>query len=197
MKAKQPLQAKPMDKDLAILRSALALFAEKGYEATTMPEIAKLANVASGTLYLYFKNKEELVNALWKKEKLELKERLWNSLDPNANYESQLKSLYASYLKFAIDAPTSFQFLSLHYHFPYLSKENTKIDQEIEEFLFQFLKEGQKKKWVVDVPPALLLAILDGGVVGIFKAIQKGSLQANAKNFQSAVAQAWDLIRKK
>jgi AcrR family transcriptional regulator len=43
-----------------ILDAAIEVFARKGYEAATMPDIAKATGVAAGTLYLYFPNKREL-----------------------------------------------------------------------------------------------------------------------------------------
>lgn len=43
-----------------ILKAAGDIFMRKGYEATTMPEIAKSAGVAAGTIYLYFPSKREL-----------------------------------------------------------------------------------------------------------------------------------------
>lgn len=47
-----------------ILAAALACFAEKGFAATRLDDIAKRAGVTKGTLYLYFPNKEELFKAL-------------------------------------------------------------------------------------------------------------------------------------
>ena len=44
-----------------ILRGAINAFAEKGYAKATISEIAKQAGVADGTVYEYFKNKEELL----------------------------------------------------------------------------------------------------------------------------------------
>lgn len=49
------------EKKRAILEISTKLFAEKGYEATTMAEIAKLANVGFGTVATYFENKENLL----------------------------------------------------------------------------------------------------------------------------------------
>jgi AcrR family transcriptional regulator len=45
----------------AILRAARELFAHKGYDETTVPEIAQAAGVAVGTVYLYFRNKYEIL----------------------------------------------------------------------------------------------------------------------------------------
>jgi AcrR family transcriptional regulator len=43
-----------------ILEAAKEVFSSKGYNAATMEEIADVAELSPGTLYIYFKNKEEL-----------------------------------------------------------------------------------------------------------------------------------------
>ena len=48
----------------AILAAAKAVFAEKALSATTIDEIAERAELAKGTIYLYFKSKEEMYTAL-------------------------------------------------------------------------------------------------------------------------------------
>jgi AcrR family transcriptional regulator len=47
-----------------IATAALACFAERGFAATRLEEVAKRAGVTKGTLYLYFPNKEELFKAV-------------------------------------------------------------------------------------------------------------------------------------
>jgi TetR/AcrR family fatty acid metabolism transcriptional regulator len=50
-----------MDKRIKILWSAEKVFAEKGYNQATIADIARLANVAEGTVYEYFRNKEDVL----------------------------------------------------------------------------------------------------------------------------------------
>ena len=50
-----------LDKATRIIRAAENVFAEKGYIQATISEIARLANVSEGTIYEYFKNKEDLL----------------------------------------------------------------------------------------------------------------------------------------
>ena len=60
--------ARIIDKDekrASIALSAIKLFCEKGIQQTSIDEIAKSAEVAKGTIYLYFKNKEEIVFTIW------------------------------------------------------------------------------------------------------------------------------------
>jgi AcrR family transcriptional regulator len=47
-----------------ITTQAKTVFLKKGYSASTMEEIAKLAGVSKGTVYLYFKNKDDLYVSL-------------------------------------------------------------------------------------------------------------------------------------
>ena len=48
-----------------ILHAAVRVFAKKGFHATRVSEIAAAAGVADGTIYLYFKSKDELLVALF------------------------------------------------------------------------------------------------------------------------------------
>jgi len=59
-----------------ILSAALDCFAERGFAATRLEDIAARAGVTKGTLYLYFPNKEELFKALVRQELLPNVERL-------------------------------------------------------------------------------------------------------------------------
>ena len=71
MRAVQPLprkiptltgkSAKKAEKQRRIIDAAVSLFAEKGFNDTSMLEIAKGAGVAEGTVYEYFRNKENLL----------------------------------------------------------------------------------------------------------------------------------------
>src|SRR5215831_19897546 len=52
------------DRPGEIIAAALACFAERGFAATRLDDVAHRAGVTKGTLYLYFPNKEELFKAV-------------------------------------------------------------------------------------------------------------------------------------
>lgn len=59
-----PQQERSRRKREAILRAGLALFSERGYESTTVEEVAHRASVAVGGFYQYFRSKRQLLLVL-------------------------------------------------------------------------------------------------------------------------------------
>lgn len=53
------------DKRAAILRAAITVFAHNGYFNAKVADIAREAGVADGTVYLYFKSKEEILHSIF------------------------------------------------------------------------------------------------------------------------------------
>src|SRR3954447_26979563 len=53
------------DKREAILRAATSVFAHNGYFNSKVADIAREAGVADGTVYLYFKSKEEILHSIF------------------------------------------------------------------------------------------------------------------------------------
>ena len=53
------------EKHEAILRAAISVFAHNGYFNSKVADIAREAGVADGTVYLYFKSKEEMLHSIF------------------------------------------------------------------------------------------------------------------------------------
>ncbi len=62
--AKPRFQRRKEERPAEITQAALEVFAEHGYAATRVDDVAKRAGVSKGLLYLYFKTKEELFKAV-------------------------------------------------------------------------------------------------------------------------------------
>ncbi|GAA0543758.1 AcrR family transcriptional regulator [Rhizomicrobium palustre] len=68
-----------------ISKAALTIFAQKGYAAATMADIAALAGITKGTIYLYFRNKEDLFNALVREHIADKLAEKFNSLEDDGD----------------------------------------------------------------------------------------------------------------
>ena len=60
-----PARSGVADKREAILRAGTSVFAEKGFFNSKVADIAKAAGVADGTVYLYFKNKDDVLHSIF------------------------------------------------------------------------------------------------------------------------------------
>jgi len=77
---------KQKKKWMAIIEAAIEIFSEKGFHNTKIVEVAQKAEVADGTVYLYFKNKDDLLITAFQylfKNRLEfIKKKLDEISDP-------------------------------------------------------------------------------------------------------------------
>ena len=85
-----------------IFETSMKLFAEKGYDATSVEEITATVGVAKGTLYYHFSNKEEIFNFLIE-EGMKL---LYNSIDIKtakfSNYIDKIKAIILIEIKIVV-----------------------------------------------------------------------------------------------
>lgn len=87
-----------------IISAAEKLFAEKGYEAVTIREIAKEAGCSHTTIYIYFQDKEALLHALSMPRLLQLNAAL-NTLAADAflSADEKLRRLNEQLIRFCLD----------------------------------------------------------------------------------------------
>ena len=64
-KASVPQKAAVADKREAILSAATSVFADKGYFNSKVADIAAAAGIADGTVYLYFKSKDDILHSIF------------------------------------------------------------------------------------------------------------------------------------
>jgi AcrR family transcriptional regulator len=96
---------KSEDKRNAVLDAATRLFAERGLTAAPTSEISKQAGVAEGTLFTYFKTKDDLINALYREIKLELADAMMSDFPRKKNVRTRLRHVWDRYVNWGIANP--------------------------------------------------------------------------------------------
>ena len=91
-KRERPTKGKrTADKRERILRAAIEVFAQNGFYATRVSEIAKAAGVADGTIYLYFRNKDDVLISIFEDRITKLLEVLRREIDAAEGFEARLR----------------------------------------------------------------------------------------------------------
>jgi AcrR family transcriptional regulator len=78
-----------------IVQAALAVFADRGFAAAKLEDVAAAAGISKGTIYLYFPNKEELFRAVVRTAILPNLEAAEAQLDSHAGSSAELLRLLA------------------------------------------------------------------------------------------------------
>jgi len=93
---------KSEDKRNAILDAATRVFAECGLTAAPTSEISKEAGVAEGTLFTYFKTKDDLMNALYREIKLELADAMMSGFPRKKSVRTRLQYVWDGYVNWGV-----------------------------------------------------------------------------------------------
>jgi AcrR family transcriptional regulator len=96
---------KSEDKPNAILAAAIEVFGERGLSAATSA-IASAAGVAEGTLFTYFKTKDDLVNAVYRTIKLDLADAMMSGFPRRASVRDRLRHVWDHYLDWGVRNPS-------------------------------------------------------------------------------------------
>lgn len=82
-----------------IIDAAVRVIAESGYHKAQVSKIAKEANVADGTIYLYFKNKDDLLISMFNKKMGQFVDVIQGRIDQEMTVDGKLRTLIATHLE--------------------------------------------------------------------------------------------------
>jgi AcrR family transcriptional regulator len=94
-----------------MMQAAVRVFAEKGYHAATIRDIVAAAEVAIGTFYFYFPDKETLFVHLYEETADFLLQAIQQAVGQRANFPQQISAGLQAYVNIAIYEPAVIQLL--------------------------------------------------------------------------------------
>ena len=107
------LNERGTDKRERILAAAERVFARRGFFASRVSEIAKDAGVADGTIYLYFKSKDDLLISLFEQRMKQVNETLRAAIAREQRPLDQLRAFIRAYLRLVHDEPAAAEVLTI------------------------------------------------------------------------------------
>ncbi len=161
------------DKYQQILEAAIELCSENGMENTSIQEIAELAGVAKGTIYLYFKSKDDLMEQVYKYcYEMDIKacsrgvQKQKNTIDKLCRRMDNIIDYLLCHPKEArIEQMYKISFSGRSY-FSYYQEE---MYQAIE----AMVREGIEKKELKDMPASILTRVYYGIAQGLYHGFQE------------------------
>jgi AcrR family transcriptional regulator len=185
-----------MDKRGLIFNAALQLFVDNGFHGTATSRIALEAGVANGTLFQYFKTKDELVIALYLHIKDELADYVAKNTAGSAEIKEAIKTQVLSSLYWALDNPTKFRFIQQFHTSPYLGKiEKDKLNRHVEPHL-ALIQKGIKQGVLKPLQADLIYMLITNQVFGLYQFIssRKLSKAKQQETIQTTFEMLWDMV---
>lgn len=183
------------DKRDAILVAALALFVERGFWGTAVPEIADRAGVGAGTIYRYFESKEALVNAIYRQEKQRFSSSVLDNFPPNANTREQFRTIWMRMARFATENADAFIFLELHHHASYLDDESRAVQQRMQVLIAAVISAAQHRRELKAGAPPLVMGLVMGAFVGVIRSCLELTRPLDEADWAFAEQCIWEAIR--
>lgn len=158
-----------VDKGSAILKSVLKLVNRQGFYHLNMKSIAKEAGVAAGTIYLYFKSKEELINALYAMIAEEFNQEVLKAYDESSAIKENFYQMLDAAVVFYLYNSDQFSFIEQYTYAPFLFKENQDQNFSLLLPIYKMMAIGKQEKIIKEIDDAILLAIIHGSLNTIIK----------------------------
>jgi len=184
-----------MDKKQRIIITMLELVVKQGVHATPMSQVAKEANVAVGTIYHYFENKNQIIEEIYLMIVQDYGVVLLANL-PDADFKKQYETIWINLYNYFVGNPLAFSFVEFIAVPPMISKEMLTQSVSYIHNIRDFFLEGIKKKEIKDVPIRLMLQMTFGNVVSAVRLKVKEELEMNDKQIKLAMKMSWDCIKR-
>lgn len=188
------MRYKDPKKRKAIYDAALEIILAEGFSGMKMSAVAKKAEVATGTLYIYFESKQTLINQLYRHLKKKSTEEYIKGYSEDMTFADGFELIWFNYLERSLKRPEEAAFLEQYYRSPYLDE---KIMMEVDDLLrpiFSLLEKGKEEGIVRETATELLVAQLSGALNEIVQWHFKGSLELNEENIEAAYDIAWKSV---
>lgn len=170
------LETDQRDKRARLLDAALSLFEAKGFDAVAVPEIAREAGVATGTVYLYFRDKTALVNALYRHWKSAYNALVLAPLPLGISPRDAFGTYWRRMTDFALRHPRAVRFMDLHHHAAYLDDESRAMSRAYLDVAHEFMRAAREAGAIRDLDPMMMVALMWGAAAGLVKFASAGAL---------------------
>jgi TetR/AcrR family transcriptional regulator, repressor of fatR-cypB operon len=178
-----------------IQEAARNLVIKTGFGGLKMADVAAEAKMATGTLYIYYKNKEELINDIYFATKSEVVEVMLNPNNQAETFFKTFQNMWMGYFNFCFQNPEKMLFVEQFIHSGYIF-ENTIKEFDLKfEPLNDFIKQAQNNGLVKQLDCEIIKAHIEGSIHDIIKVLRKHEIDLTPSELNICFEMAWDGIK--
>jgi TetR/AcrR family transcriptional repressor of multidrug resistance operon len=173
-----------VDRAALVRRALVELVAERGFRGTSMGAVAERAGVATGTAYVHYASKDELIIAAYREVKLELGRAAVAGVDPSADPEERFRTLWKGIHTHLAADPVRARFLVQIDASPYATEAHAAAAGDPDDELMAAGEAADIAPLLVDLPLELIYDLGMGPIVRLVASgvtVHKGELATLAE----------------
>jgi len=189
------MRTKDDQKEAALFEATVKLVNEIGFAASSVSKIAGEAGVSPATIYIYYKNKEDLLVSTYVDIKLDLSKALLKDFDDSLPIRDILRNVWFNMFEYVSNNLEYYKFVEQFSNSPY----STLVDrQEVEQYfvpLINVLQRGIEQKIIKDVNFDILTAFMYHPITILANPGLCREFEPNEENIDIAFTLAWDAVK--
>ncbi|APR75820.1 Transcription regulator of multidrug efflux pump protein [Minicystis rosea] len=176
-----------------ILAATLHEVAEHGLAALSIEAVARRAGVATGTVYVYYKSKEALLEALYLDAKRALAGAVFR--DEGLPVRPTFLKMCTAYLDYFVAHRAEMIFMEQLYNAPFLSAETRAAAELGVKPLHALLERGRREMLLKDLDDQVMIAFLQGALQGLALLVAKEPAAKRATRREQIARLCWDALK--
>jgi TetR/AcrR family transcriptional repressor of multidrug resistance operon len=188
------MRIKDERKEQAIFDAAISLITANGFADTSMSKIAKAADVSPATIYIYFENKEDMLNKTYTHVKREIAAAIGKGLQPKLTVEAAFKVIWNNFYKYAVKNAVKFSFTEQFANSPLVDRVHKEEAMSYFQTLFAWFERGKREKVFKDLPPEVFAAFAFAPLIGMVKQHFCGEVVLDAKLLKTVYEITWKAV---
>ena len=189
------MRTKDEFKQEAVIQATVKLVNEIGFVSSSVSKIAKEANVSPATIYVYYKNKEDLLVSTYVEIKQKLSKAMLKNFDDKLPIRDILKTLWFNAFEYIQKYPDHFKFAEQFSNSPFSDLVNKEEVEKYFEPMFAVLQRGIEQKIIKDVHFEMLGAFIFYPVMNLSNSRLCKDIKLNRETIETAFTLAWDAIK--
>jgi AcrR family transcriptional regulator len=186
---------KSIDKRNALIQATIELVNNNGFHAAPMSKIAKMAQVSPATIYLYFENKQDLVNQTYVEVKAAYTTYAFATYDPIMTVEKGFEIIWKRIAHFKFNDSDHAMFLAQCDNTPMIDEPSRQEGIMHLQPLLDLWARGKKEGVIKPLSEYLLYAYTINPLSFLMMAEKRGSFKLDQSHLEEAYIAAWYSIK--
>tara|TARA_B100000809_G_C15140596_1_gene533041 strand:- start:3876 stop:4460 length:585 start_codon:yes stop_codon:yes gene_type:complete len=186
---------KSIDKRNALVKATIELVNNNGFHATPMSKIAKMANVSPATIYLYFENKQDLVNQTYIEVKGEYTKYAFATYNDKMRVEEGFEIIWKRIAAFKLNDCKNAFFLAQCDNTPMIDEASRLEGIKHLQPLLDLWARGKNEGLIKPLSDYLLYAYTINPLSFLMMSEKRGAFKLDKTHLEEAYLSAWNSIK--